>query len=336
VGKAHVDNGTEGHNGRIRVPGALAFGAVLLLALGAAASSSAHGSAARGAGPLAAQWWLFGLAALCAGGAAVSRLRRRMFGMEAASSAEHRLQRGVLALAAVATAAVPLALFLVHNHDGGTGAGVCGDCPMLKITETRPVDTNPAATPNPSPGSGHRALPFETVLLVLACLIALVLAVGLTLLVLRWLRGRGVPQEIGGAPLPASEDEQDGSALNQAVLAGREALEGEARAAIIACYAAMEDSLTAAGVPRLESDSPADLLARAADHGTLDGPAPGQLAGLFREARYSTHPMNADHLGRARAALDEIAAQLAAHEQARDADEARQAVQARETEAHPA
>ena len=341
MGKVHVDNGTQGHNGRIRVPGALAFGAVLLLALGAAGSSSAHGSAARGSGPLAAQWWLFGLAALFAGGATVSWLRKRMFDAEAGSSAEHRLQRGVLAMVAVATAAVPIALFLVHNHDGGTGAGMCTRCPMLKFTETPPVPSNPAASLNPSPGSTHRSLPFGTILLVVACLLGLLLAIGLTLLVLRWLR-REIPPAIGGAPLPASEDEQDGSALNRAVLAGREALEGEARAAIIACYAAMEDSLAAAGVPRLESDSPADLLARAADRGTLDGPAPGELAALFREARYSTHPMNAAHLGRARAALDEIAGQLAAREQSRTADEAQlaaqaaQAPQASETEAHPA
>ena len=333
MGKAHVDNGTEGHKGRIRVPAALAVGAVLLLALGAAATSSAHGSAARGSGPLAAQWWLFGLAGLCAGGAAVSRLRRRVFGMDAASSAEYRLQRGVLALAAIAAAAVPVALFFLHNDVGGTGDGICTACPMLKSTETRPVDTHPAAASSPPPGSGRSTLPLGTILLVLACLIGLLLAVGVTFLVLRWLRGRGVPQEIGGAPLPASRDEQDDSALNEAVLAGREALEGEARAAIIACYAAMEDSLAAAGVPRLESDSPADLLARAANHGTLDGPAPGQLAALFREARYSSHPMNAAHLGQARAALDEIAAQLAAREQAREADEA---ARDRETEAHPA
>lgn len=336
MGKAHVDKGTEGHKGRIRVPGALAFGAVLLLALGAAASSSAHGSAARGSGLLAAQWWLLGLAALCAGGAVVSRLRRRLLAMDEASSAEHRLQRGVLALAAIATAAVPIALFLIHNQDNGTGGGLCTGCPMLKVTETPPTASRPVATANPAAGSGHGTLPLGTILLVFACLIGLLLALGLTLLVLRWLRGRGAPQEIGGAPLPASEDEQDDSALNQAVLAGREALEGEARAAIIACYAAMEDSLAAAGVPRLESDSPADLLARAADHGTLDGRAPRELAALFREARYSTHSMNAAHLGQARAALDEIAAQLAAREQARDAEEARQAAQARETEAYPA
>jgi hypothetical protein len=51
----------------------------------------------------------------------------------------------------------------------------------------------------------------------------------------------------------------------------------------------------------------------------VDGPAPRLLAGLFREARYSTHPMNTEHLARARGALDEIAAQLAARRQSQEA-----------------
>jgi hypothetical protein len=313
-----VDNGTQGHNGRIRVPAVLAAGAVLLLALGAAASSSAHGSAARGSGPLAAQWWLLGLAALCASAAVFTWLRRRIVGADAPSSAEHRLQRGVLAMAAILVAALPVTLFLLHNRGDGSGGETCTSCPELRFTETPPQQTHPVSTVTAVPKPGHDTLPFGIILLVVASLIALFLIVGLVLLILTYLRNRGLPQEIGGAPLPASEGEQDDSALNKAVLAGREALEGEARAAIIACYAAMEDSLAAAGVPRLESDSPADLLARATERGALDGPAPGRLAALFREARYSTHPLDAEHLGRARTALDEIAAQLAARREAQE------------------
>jgi hypothetical protein len=126
-----------------------------------------------------------------------------------------------------------------------------------------------------------------------------------------------VVEFVGGAPLSSmAEEEQDESALGQAVLAGRDALAGEARAAIIACYAAMEASLTEAGVPRLESDSPADLLARATARGVVHGPAPRLLAALFREARFSTHPMDTRHLDQARGALDEIAAQLTARAEA--------------------
>lgn len=320
MGKGHVDKGTQGHNGRIRVPAVLAVLAVVLLALGAAATDSAHGSSAHGAGPLAGQWWLFAFAALCGGVFLVTRLRRAVTAADPASTAEYRLHRGVLAMAAVATAAVPIALFLLHAHDQSGKGGQCATCPMMQITATGPQFTPSAAVARPSPKPGHESLPLGTILLVVAGLAALTLVVTLCLLLRRWLRGRDAVSATGGLPLPAlGEDEQDESALGRAVLAGRDALEGEARAAIISCYAAMEASLDAAGVPRLESDSPADLLARAAARGALDGPAPRLLASLFREARYSTHPMNAAHLGQARVALDEIAAQLTARRAAQEA-----------------
>jgi hypothetical protein len=90
----------------------------------------------------------------------------------------------------------------------------------------------------------------------------------------------------------------------------------------------MEESLADAGVPRLESDSPADLLGRATERRVLDGPAPRLLAALFREARYSTHAMGARQLDQARGALDEIAAQLTARREAEAAAAARRAAQA--------
>ena len=320
MGKAHVDNGTHGHNGRIRAPAVLAVLAVLLLALGAAATASAHGSSAHGAGPLAAAWPLFALAALCGGAFLISRLHRLVATANPASTAQYRLYRGMLAMVSIATAAVPIALFLLRAHDESGSGGLCATCPTLRITATGPQATAPAPAASAPPHPGRTELPLSAILLVLCGLAASALAVALIVLLRRWLRGRGAAGATGGAPLPpVAEDEQDESALNEAVLAGREALEGEARAAIIACYAAMEASLDAAGVPRLESDSPADLLARAADRGALDGPAARLLASLFREARYSTHAMGVAHLGQARGALDEIAAQLAARREVQGA-----------------
>jgi hypothetical protein len=94
---------------------------------------------------------------------------------------------------------------------------------------------------------------------------------------------------------------------------GRRALRdgADARAAVIACYAAMEQSLAASGIARRASDSPQDLLERAATGGRLTGPSAAALTALFREARYSTHPMDDSHRDRAADALAEIAAQLA-------------------------
>lgn len=109
--------------------------------------------------------------------------------------------------------------------------------------------------------------------------------------------------------------------LAEAVNAGRLALQGDdSRSAVIACYAAMESSLADNGLGRHLSDSPTDLLDRAAAAGLLDGPAPAALADLFREARYSTHPMGPGHLRQARAALDEIGETLRAHQARAEAE----------------
>jgi hypothetical protein len=72
----------------------------------------------------------------------------------------------------------------------------------------------------------------------------------------------------------------------------------------------METSLAASGMARRASDSPQDLLERASAGGLLTGAAPRALPALFREARYSTHPMDRGHRDRAAAALAEIAARL--------------------------
>ncbi|GAA1254135.1 DUF4129 domain-containing protein [Kitasatospora nipponensis] len=101
--------------------------------------------------------------------------------------------------------------------------------------------------------------------------------------------------------------------LARAVDSARRALHGsDARAAVIACYVAMEDSLAATGVARQIADSPTDLLERAVADGVVRASDAGALTALFREARFSRHPMDQTHLARARAALDAIAAHLPA------------------------
>lgn len=66
----------------------------------------------------------------------------------------------------------------------------------------------------------------------------------------------------------------------------------EPRAAIIACYAAMERALAEApdAAPH-ESDTPTEVLARAVDHGVLHSDAAATLVALFTEARFSPHRM---------------------------------------------
>jgi uncharacterized membrane protein YedE/YeeE len=113
-----------------------------------------------------------------------------------------------------------------------------------------------------------------------------------------------------------AEDSED---LREAVESGRSVLRTveDVRAAIIACYVAMEDSLAERGAARAAADTPDELLARATRSGIVRGPAAERLTALFYEARFSSHPLDGGERAAAEQALDELAAALAEAEEAR-------------------
>jgi hypothetical protein len=102
--------------------------------------------------------------------------------------------------------------------------------------------------------------------------------------------------------------------LREAVEEGRAALAAvdDARAAIIACYVAMERRLADRGTERGAADTPDELLARAVAAGTVRGGAADRLTSLFYEARFSSHPLGGGQREAASAALDELAGELKA------------------------
>jgi hypothetical protein len=106
-------------------------------------------------------------------------------------------------------------------------------------------------------------------------------------------------------------------ALRESLAAGRAALAGprDPRAAIIACYAAMERGFAAAGSAPAAADTPAEVLARATGAGLVRSGSAVRMAGLFRRARYSSEPMTSADSAAAAAALDQMQADLGpAHE----------------------
>ena len=100
--------------------------------------------------------------------------------------------------------------------------------------------------------------------------------------------------------------------LLDSLAAGHDALSTNAdpRAAIIACYAAMERGFTAAGSAPAAADTPAEVLARAAEAGIIRSAAPELLTGLFRRARYSAEPITGADSGAAATALTQMRADL--------------------------
>jgi len=100
--------------------------------------------------------------------------------------------------------------------------------------------------------------------------------------------------------------------LLDSLAAGHAALTSSAdpRAAIIACYAAMERGFAAAGSAPADADTPAEVLARAAGAGIIRSSSPEVLTGLFRRARYSAEPMTSADSAAAASALAQMRADL--------------------------
>lgn len=159
-----------------------------------------------------------------------------------------------------------------------------------------------------APG-GHNII-FLVVAIILGLLALAVLVYFLVLLVRRrfWLGFRG--RAAGFAVDPAEADDE--SDLREAVESAQSALRrfDDAKAAIIACYVAMEESLARAGTARAVADTPDELLARAASSGLIRTGAAARLTELFYEARFSSHPMPLTQRDEAQQALAELADSL--------------------------
>ncbi|OWA12016.1 hypothetical protein B9W62_08235 [Streptomyces sp. CS113] len=308
--------------GHRAAPGVVLAAAVVgALAVAALALRPAEGLLHSGRGPLG--HWGFvtiGVSVAWTVGAwtVVQNLRHR-FGADRLSlpPREERLREAAAPLLLATTGVVGVLALVLHRFS--TGDSTSGPPPPL-APDPMPTPTLAGRPPGQRHGStDHSSLPLHLVLVLLAA-VAVVLVV---VAVVRRLRrfGLRVPQRPGLAGTATQDD--DARLLLSAVHSGRRALAGtgaDARAAVIACYAAMEDALAASGVPRHASDSPADLLSRAAGAGFAPGSAAPRLTALFREARYSSHPMDASHRAAAADALEEIASLLGAREGDREGD----------------
>ena len=116
----------------------------------------------------------------------------------------------------------------------------------------------------------------------------------------------------GSRPAPDGAAEATMTPLLAALAAGERALhqDSDPRTAIIGCYAAMERSLADAGSPPRLADTPAEVLGRATASGLIRSAWAGTLTGLFRQARYSSHPMTEADRAAAIGALAQVQADL--------------------------
>jgi hypothetical protein len=181
---------------------------------------------------------------------------------------------------------------------------------------TRPAQPRPRASSSPSSARPHRPpaplfhIPLTALLYTLLVLVLLA-GIAVSLWWARRLRPSLAPRD--DALIVA-----DSADLREAVESGRSALRtvDDARAAIIACYLAMERSLAERGTARGLADTPDELLSRARARGMVRGTAAARLTALFYEARFSSHPLGPGQRDAAERALDELAAALAQAEPA--------------------
>src|SRR5690242_17899060 len=231
-------------------------------------------------------------------------LLRRSRGSQEATAVK---LRGVLmtVLGAGAVGAVVLVLFGLHLHLSGQ---------ERRPPRARPQPTAIPSSPRPWSGSGV-ATHFPVTVLLYALLIAVLLA-GVAASIW-WARRLRPPIRLQDGELIAEDPER----LREAVESGRSALRtvDDARAAIIACYLAMETSLAERGTARGIAGTPGELLTRATEAGLVRGTAAGRLTGLFYDARFSSHPLDHRQRDAAERALDELAADLAEAEEAEEA-----------------
>jgi len=180
--------------------------------------------------------------------------------------------------------------------------------PRLPRALTAPRSHRPTPSAHHGAGGGSLHIPWGPILYGL--LIAVLLA---ALVISIWRAAR--LRRAAFAPVLPDDIAADSEELRDAVESGRAALAGsvdDARAAIIACYVAMEGSLASHGTARALADTPGELLARAVAAKIVRGDAARRLTAAFYEARFSSHPLGADQRDAASRALDELAAELGA------------------------
>ena len=92
--------------------------------------------------------------------------------------------------------------------------------------------------------------------------------------------------------------------------AGEALVVGTPRNAIVRCWMQVERDASAVGLARLDSATAAEYVERVVASSSVDPGPIGELASLYREARFSRHELDDAHREKALLALHGVAAQL--------------------------
>jgi hypothetical protein len=183
--------------------------------------------------------------------------------------------------------------------------------PQVTLTATPTL----SPTPSPSPRKpGNWAVPGTIFIVLMVLGVAYVL--GFSAWLARWSRrGRRhwwIPGRWRRRPPEPESDRPVAQALAGAADAGlRRIDEGGAADAVVACWVLLEQAAADAGVRRRPAETPTELTERVLAGYAVSAVVLGELADLYREARYSGHRLGEPERDRARAALTVVRAELA-------------------------
>lgn len=146
----------------------------------------------------------------------------------------------------------------------------------------------------------------EAILRVVVVVTAFVVAIALAIMGwrnrprLRWRRRHTGGDDFEVLPDVAAAVVQEAAAQRAALLAGMP------RNAIVRCWLRLEGDVAAAGLLRNPADTSVEFTERVLGRYTVDPEAIQELAGLYREARFSQHPLDESARKSALDALDRL------------------------------
>lgn len=128
----------------------------------------------------------------------------------------------------------------------------------------------------------------------------------------RQLTGR-VGVRHGPVPDPGRPSEDEESGLSEALdEVARSIRSGTPRNAIVAAWVRLEQAVEGDHFPHRPEETPSELVERALASYHLDAAAIRRLAALYREARFSRHPLTEQHRQEAASCLEALLATLGA------------------------
>jgi hypothetical protein len=218
----------------------------------------------------------------------------------------------------VVAGALVAVLFATVSTSGGVGMWVepqWDPVPREPGGTSRDPATVPDETQPPElePGQGIE-LPGWLEAVLNAAVVAIGVAAGTVLLVAAWrhrprLRWR---RRTDGDPDFEVLPDVAAAVLEEAAAQRAELLTGSVRNAIVRCWLRLERDVAAAGLSRDPADTSAEFTERVLARFAVDPTTIGELAALYREARFSQHPLDEAARRDALTALDRLHRSLGA------------------------